>query len=133
MIPSEDSMPRPASRRPSYGLLAALALLGLLGTSATARQSSDRLRMVRGVVVNAKNEPVPSAVVYLKNTRTLAVRTYIASNEGHYRFSGLDPNADYQIHAEHQDFTSAIHTISSYDSHRDIVVALKVDRKKSGK
>ncbi len=133
MIPSERWTLRPVSRRSSCGLLAALALAGMLGTSAAARQDSGRLRTVRGVVIDAKNEPIPSAIVYLKNTRSLAVRTYIASNEGHYRFSGLDPNVDYQIHAEHQDFTSTMHTISSYDSHREIVVALKVDRKKSGK
>ncbi len=85
---------------------------------------------MHGTVVNSRNTPIASAVVYLKNLRTMAIRTYISSQRGHYRFSGLDPNADYQIHAEHENFTSITRTISSYDNRRDILLDLKVDRKK---
>ena len=65
--------------------------------------------------------------------RTLAIRTYISNPQGQYRFSGLDPNADYRIHAEHQNLTSSTRTISSYDSRHDILLDLKVNRKKSNK
>jgi hypothetical protein len=39
---------------------------------------------------------------------------------------------DYEIHAEHDDMTSSIHTVSSFDSRRDIEVTLKLSKKKSG-
>jgi len=70
------------------------------------------------------------AIVYLKNVRTLTVKTYISDDSGQYRFSGLDPNVDYEMHAEHDDQTSANHTVSSFDSRKDIVVSLKVDKAK---
>lgn len=115
------------------GSLATLALLGAFATAAVAGQQNAQLRTVRGTVVDSSNAPMASAIVYLKNMRTLTVRTYISSSHGHYRFSGLDPNVDYKIHAEHRGFTSGTRTISSYDSRHEIIIDLKVDRKKSSK
>lgn len=90
-----------------------------------------QLRTVRGVVADKSSEdPVPSAVVFLRNTRTNAVRSYIANEEGEYRFSGLDPNVDYEIHAEKDGAKSATRTISSFDSKKEIVLNLKIENKK---
>ena len=132
MVPSTKSFPGKIARR-YFGPLALVALLAVLATAAQARQRSPQLRTVHGTVLSPSDAPIPSAVVYLKNLRTLTIRTYISDQKGHYRFSGLDPNVDYQIHAEHQDFTSNTRTISSYDSRHDIIIDLKVNRKKSDK
>jgi hypothetical protein len=70
-------------------------------------------------------------VIYLKNVKSQAVKTYIADDSGNYRFSGLDPNVDYEIHAEHDDMTSSTRTVSSFDSRRDIEVTLKLSKKKN--
>ncbi len=91
-----------------------------------------QLRTVRGVVADkSSDDPVPSAVVFLRNTRTNAVRSYIANEEGNYRFSGLDPNVDYEIHAEKDGAKSATRTISSFDNKKDIVLNLKLEKKKA--
>jgi len=91
-----------------------------------------QLRTVRGVVADKSSEdPVPSAVVFLRNTRTNAVRSYIANEEGEYRFSGLDPNVDYEIHAEKDGAKSATRTVSSFDSKKEIVLNLKIENKKA--
>jgi len=91
-----------------------------------------QLRTVRGVVADKSTEnPVPSAVVFLRNTRTNAVRSYIADEEGNYRFSGLDPNVDYEIHAEKDGAKSATRTVSSFDDKKDIVVNLKIEKRKA--
>ena len=91
-----------------------------------------QLRTVRGVVADKSSEnPVPSAVVFLRNTRTNAVRSYIADQEGNYRFSGLDPNVDYEIHAEKDGAKSATRTVSSFDDKKDIVVNLKIEKRKA--
>lgn len=114
-----------------YAALTSVVLVALLATAAQARQEKGQLRTVHGTVYTASGAPLGSAIVYLKNTRTLAVRTYISNREGHYRFSGLDPNADYRIHAEHAKLTSATRTISSFDSRHDILLNLKINHKKS--
>lgn len=110
-----------------------LGLLLLFAGAAAAQNKHEQLRTVRGQVVDKGDNPVPSGVVYLKNLHTQTVKTYIADDAGRYRFSGLDPNVDYEIHAEHGDMTSAKRTISSFDSRKEIVITLKVDKKKSSK
>ena len=114
-------------------LLLVLALsVGLLATRAQDAKHEAQLRTVRGVVVDKSTEsPVPSAVVFLKNTRTNAVRSYIADEEGNYRFSGLDPNVDYEIHAEKDGAKSPTRTVSSFDNKKEIVINLKLEKKKA--
>jgi len=110
-----------------------LLVLALAAGVAAAAQKESQLRTVRGDVVDKDENPVPSAVVYLKNLRTQTVKTYNADDTGRYHFSGLDPNVDYEIHAENQDSTSAKRTISSFDTRKEMIVHLKVNKKKADK
>jgi len=108
-------------------------LVGMFWPAAMMAQDKKReaqLRTVHGTVVDKEENELPGGVVYLKNSKTLTVRTYIAEEKGEYRFSGLDPNVDYEIHAEKEGMTSTKRTISSFDSRKQIVVNLKVDKKK---
>lgn len=94
-------------------------------------KKDSNLRTVRGVLLDKGDAPVQAGVVFLKNNRTTTIRSYISDAAGNYRFSGLDPNADYEVHAEKDDTKSQTHTISSFDSRTDIVINLKLDKKKS--
>ena len=113
-----------------------LVVIAVLTVSMCAGRAQDakheaQLRTVRGVVMDKSSEsPIPSAVVFLKNTRTNAVRSYIADEEGNYRFSGLDPNVDYEVHAEKDGAKSTTRTVSSFDSKKEIILPLKIERKK---
>jgi hypothetical protein len=116
-----------------YAILASLSLACVLLTAHAKAQTAvqePQLRAVSGTVIDKDENPIASAVVYLKNVRTLTVRTYISGDRGDYHFSGLDPNVDYEIHAESGDRTSGNHTISSFDNRKDIVVSLKADKEK---
>ena len=95
------------------------------------RKGDAALRTIHGIVVDKSENPAPSSVVYLLNVKTQAVKTYIADDAGAYRFSGLDPNVDYEVHAERNDMTSSNRTVSSFDSRHDIEVTLKLSRKKT--
>ena len=111
-------------------LVVLVAVAALCVPLLEAQDRKSQLRTVLGVVVNKEETPLPGGVVYLKNLKTLTVKTYIANDEGRYRFSGLDPNVDYEVHAEYQDMTSATRGVSSLDGRREIVVNLKVDKKR---
>jgi hypothetical protein len=63
--------------------------------------------------------------------RTNVVLSHFADEQGSYRFSGLDPNVDYELYAESGDQKSASRTVSSLDNRKEIILNLKVDRKKS--
>jgi len=118
------------------GLALALSAAADLATAAGAqgrRDDKDRetqLRTVKGKVIDKDENPVASGVVYLKNVKTRTVKTYISEDDGSYRFSGLDPNVDYEVHAEHGDRASSKRTVSSFDSRKEIVIHLKLDKKK---
>jgi carboxypeptidase family protein len=120
-----EFMRRQKSDVGSCGVLFLFVFLALPGAAGQAE-----LRTVRGAVLDKAENPVPSAVVYLKNVRTLAVKTYISDRTGEYRFSGLDPNVDYEVHAESDNMTSNTRTVSSLDGRKDIVISLKLDKEK---
>lgn len=107
-----------------------LAVLPSAAQTKDEKKAEAQLRIVHGLIEDKEENPIPSSVVYLLNVKTQAVKTSFADDKGQYRFSGLDPNVDYEIHAERDDLTSSTRTISSFDSRRDIEVNLKVTKKK---
>lgn len=112
---------------------ALFAIVLLCAGGVLAQKGESRLRTVHGTVISKDENPVGTAIVQLKNSRTQAVQTRITDETGRYRFSGLDPNVDYEIHAEQGDFTSGTRTLSSFDSRKEIEITLKLDKKKAGK
>jgi hypothetical protein len=119
----------------SRQFLAALALilfvspLGAAGPPQNPNRDAQ-LKTVRGLVLDKSDNGVSTAVVVLKNVRSNQVRSYIADQQGNYRFSGLDPNADYELYAEKDGANSQVRNISSFDARTDIVLNLKIAEKK---
>jgi hypothetical protein len=117
-----------------------LVLVTLLALAATAlfaqgkpKGRDSELRTVRGTVVDKDETPVDSAVVYLRNVHTQDITTHFSQTDGQFRFSGLDLNVDYEIHAEQEGWTSSSHSISNFDTRKEFVLTLKLDHKKSAK
>ena len=117
-------------------LLWSCALLALLSGIAAAQDPKQeakkeaRLRSVLGVVTDKSDKPVANAIVFLKNLRTNVVISHFSDAQGNYRFTGLDPNADYELRAEVGGEKSASRTISSLDSRKEMNLNLKIDRKR---
>lgn len=73
---------------------------------------SSSPRLLLGQVTDRRNQPIANAIVYLKNTKTLMVKTCIAAVDGRYRFPALSPNVEYQVYAEHQGKRSKVKTLT---------------------
>lgn len=117
-----------------YRAILWIGMLLVLGAGLTYAQSSKKetqLRTVRGVVADKAEKPIQNSVVFLKNLRTNTVLSHFTDDEGSYKFAGLDPNADYEIHAEFEGQKSAARTVSPLDSRKEITLNLKIDRKKN--
>jgi hypothetical protein len=91
---------------------------------------TPRTRSIEGTVLSKSGSPVPGAVVLLKDTKTLQVRSFIAQQDGKYHFYGLSSDINYQVRAESHDVTSPIKHVSVFDSNSKIVVNLKLKKKK---
>jgi len=72
-------------------------------------------RPVSGVVTDADGKPLEGAIVQLKNTRTLQVRSFITREKGDYYFAGLNKDVDYEVKAVMNGHASATRTLSSFD------------------
>jgi len=120
------------TNRRTVRLLILVLLTGTLAFAVDAQnpKHDSQLKTVRGVVVDKSENPVSASVVFLKNVRTNQVKSYIADNQGNYRFSGLDPNSDYEVHAEKDGAKSQTRNVSSFDARMDIVLNLKLAPKK---
>ena len=120
--------------RRTLGLVALAALAAtVLFAQEKPKGKESELRTVRGTVVDKAETPVETAVVYLKNVRTQDIITHLSDSEGTFRFSGLDLNVDYEIHAEKEGMASANRSVSNFDTRKEFVLTLKLDRKKSVK
>jgi hypothetical protein len=109
----------------------AVIFLATVGPAGAQDKKKDaELRTVHGTVIDGEQNPVATSVIYLKNVRTQAIKTHIADDAGTYRFSGLDPNVDYEIHAERGELMSPVKTITSFDNRKDIEINLKLNRKR---
>ena len=95
-----------------------------------SKSEDDKLRIVQGAVIDAQDRAIAGAVVQLKNSKTLQVRSFITQEGGSYQFHGLDPNVDYTLKAEHQGASSAVRTLSAFDSRKKPVLDLKIEGKK---
>ena len=113
-------------------LLASGALLAVPTAEATAvfqRGARGEARTLVGHVLNDREQPLAKAIVYLKNTKNLAIKTYISEPDGTFRFSGLTPNIDYEVYAEHEGARSDSKTLSGFDSRKQVSVTLKIKGK----
>jgi hypothetical protein len=105
-----------------------LAALWLGGPLAYA-QDKENTRSEKGLVVDDAENPIGKAVVQIKNTRTLQVKSFISTDQGQYYFHGLDPNVDYEIKARSGDQESRTRTISTFADRMELVYNLEVKSK----
>jgi len=96
------------------------------GEAMFAQQRAPEQRVVQGKVTDGANEPIKGAVVYLKDSRSLAVKSFFSDDQGGYRFGQLSQNSDYQVWAENNGKKSAVKTISSFDNKNQFFINLIV-------
>jgi hypothetical protein len=112
-------------------LLVALIWLAAPGLAQSKKEkdAEANLRSVQGQVTSPEGDAVAGAVVHLKNTKTLQVRSFITKTDGTYSFQGLSTNVDYELKAENQGASSDSRTLSSFDSRNQAVINLKLNKK----
>ena len=110
----------------SRKLIAVAMFVVLTGVGLFAANNGPATRTLQGQVMKSSEAPLPGAVVYLKNTKTMSVRSFVADNAGNYRFTSLSPNVDYEIYAEYKGAKSDTKTLSSFDTRATATINLKI-------
>ncbi|HTK95310.1 MAG TPA: carboxypeptidase-like regulatory domain-containing protein [Terriglobales bacterium] len=111
----------------SIRILAVVALLAALAFALPPKEKPPLTRNLAGFIYGQGDTPLTGAVVYLKNSKTLAVKSLYSGADGSYRFNALSPNTDYEVFAEYKGKHSDTKTLSSFDSHTDARINLHID------
>lgn len=109
--------------------LALLATLPSLGPAFAKDKDTSPGRLLTGRVLDKQDNPVPNAVVYVTDTASRAVKTYIVGADGNYRFPALGANVDYEIYAQVNGKTSDTKKMSQFDDRKQVKIDLRLDAK----
>lgn len=118
-------------------LLCALALGAVLSAtwgvppawgSGTPAQSTKvpKLRTIEGMVCSKEGAPIQGAVVYLQDSKSLAVKSYLSDAQGHFHFRQLSMSADFDLWAELNGQRSKTKNISQFNSKTNLSYKLKL-------
>ena len=101
--------------------------LTLCAQNPKAKQESST-RTVEGTVTDSGKQAVSSAVVQLKDTKTLQIRSFITQQDGRYHFTGLSTNVDYELHAQYQGKDSKTKRLDVFNSRHVATVNLQLKK-----
>jgi hypothetical protein len=114
----------------SVSIVIVLFCAGVFCADLGAQQKNEdnNARTVEGVVTNAANQPVAKAVVQLKNTKTLQIRSFITQDDGTYHFAGLATDVEYQLKADRDGSSTSWKSLSVFNSKKTAVINLKLKK-----
>jgi hypothetical protein len=108
-------------------LACVLAILMLAFSAAAKDKDTTPARLLTGMVVDRSDAPLSNAVVYVTDTRTHAVKTYIVGPDGTYRFPALAANVEYEVYAQSAGKSSDTKRVSQFDDRKVVEVKLRID------
>jgi hypothetical protein len=111
----------------SIFLIACSLLLVLSVTAHAGDKDKSQGKLLFGKVLDRQDNPVVGAIVYLTNTRTHAVKSYIVGQDGTYRFPALSATVDYEVYAQHNKGKSDTKSVSQFDDRSQVYIDLKID------
>ena len=129
---------RTSKLRARIWLLCVLALGAVLSASLGAPQvwgsespaettKVPKLRTIEGMVSSKEGTPIQGAVVYLQDSKSLAVKSYLSDAQGRFHFRQLPMSADFDLWAELDGKRTRTKSISQFNSKTDLQYRLKVE------
>lgn len=117
----------------SVALLLLSVTAGTMAASPPPSKDKDKGaltgRLLTGKVLDKQDNPLTDAVVYLSNSRTQTVKTYIVGPDGQYHFPELAPNIDYEVYAVYKGHKSDTRAVSQFDDRKQVNIILRIDLK----
>ena len=117
------------SRSVIYAIAVICLLIVCCSVASATPDKKDKSvgRLLYGKVLDPQDNPLPDAVVYVTNTRTRAIKTYIVGADGSYRFPALSAAVDYEVYAQYKGKKSDTKSVSQFDDRSQVYLDLKVE------
>ena len=110
-------------QRPVLAIL--LALFAVMPQAISAQAGGNKL--LHGHVFGTQDQPLPGAIVYLKNSRTQAIKVSTADQEGVYHFPQVPQHIQFEVWAEYNGSKSESRNLSDLDIRTDVTANLRID------
>jgi hypothetical protein len=109
--------------------LAHWAASAVLAAGLCSLAAQTHTRDLHGRVHEQSGEPLRGAVVEIKDTNTLAIRSFITGRDGLYHFSALNPDGWYEVRASYHGKWSSTHTLSRFNEkpHPELDILVRVE------
>jgi hypothetical protein len=118
---------RPMRKLASPSVLIALFLALMCGLALA--QKKPTTKTLQGRVFGSGDTPLSGAIVYLEDSKTNDIRSFISTDDGSFRFGQLSLDTDYQVWARYKTAKSPTRTVSSYDSRTEVTIDLHIKTK----
>ena len=121
-------MNHPRSILKAATLCSLLVIVACATLSASPDKKGDQQigKLLFGKVLDGDDNPLPDAVVYVTNTRTRAVKSYIVGKDGAYRFPALTSAVDYEVYAQFRNHKSDTKSVSQFDDRSQVYLVLRI-------
>jgi hypothetical protein len=113
-------------------LLNRTIIIGACSFLLTATASFAASRVVAGTVYYQGKEPASGAAVQLEDRSTMQIVSRVTDREGHFRFTEVSPDHDYEVTATKKGYWSKSHSVSRFSSRSVETVDLVLKPVKDG-
>jgi hypothetical protein len=110
----------------AFGLLPSGKPSGMEPGLQLAQAQNFGQRTIHGKTVDDTETPTGGVTVFLKNLKTRNVKSFTSTPDGNFRFAQVGMVDDYEVWAERGKAKSAVRTISSFDSRKEVQFNLKL-------
>ena len=96
---------------------------------APAKEKEKPTKSIRGTVFDSKQNVVPGAKVFVKKVKKNITTVLVTDEKGEFAVYWLDPQFDYEVHAEKGNLSSVVKTVSSFLARKDTALSLELTEK----
>ncbi len=119
---------RPKLRRAALAAALALPALAVWHPGGTFAHAQQAARTIEGHVFDAGAAPLSGAVIYLQDQKTNVVKSFIAPDDGAYRFGQLPASTDYKVWAMYQGSKSKERLVSSFETKQTVTIDFHIGK-----
>jgi Carboxypeptidase regulatory-like domain len=87
----------------------------------------SKFRTILGTVRDQADNPVPGAIVELKDLKTSKVVDFVAKDDGKFVFRDLRLDVNYELMAKHADLATQVKKVTIYDTRNQVILTLKLE------
>lgn len=89
-------------------------------------EKESNTRIIDGTVKDAADNPLASAIVQLKNTKTSNIVDFATKDDGRYVFRDLPMDINFELVAKRGDVVTPVKKVTLYDTRKHVIVNFQI-------